>query len=55
MLVKVRTVLVSMDRFLIELFVQMLKLLVNTGLLCLQVANASLYSFGFKVGYESFK
>ena len=55
MLVKVRIVLGSIDRSLIELFVQMLKLLVNKGLLCLQVANINLYLFGFKVGCESFK
>lgn len=55
MLVKVRTILVSMNRFLIELFVQVLRLLANMGLPCLQVANMNLYSFGFKVGRERFK
>jgi Cytochrome c oxidase subunit III len=55
MLVKVRAILVSMDRSFIKLFVQMLKLLTNTGLPCLQVANINLYLFGFKVGRECLK
>lgn len=55
MLVKVKTILVSMNRSLIELFAQMLKLIANMVLPCLQVANINLYSFGFKVGREIFK
>jgi cytochrome c oxidase subunit 3 len=52
MLVKVRTILVNIDRPLIKLRVQMLRLLTNTGLPCLQGANINLYKFGFVVGRE---
>lgn len=55
MLVKVRVPLVNIDRSLIQLFVQMLRLLTNMGLPCLQVANINLYSFRFKVRREGFK
>lgn len=55
MLVKVRTIVVSMNGSLIELFVQMLRLLANTVLSCLQVIHINLYSSGFNVGREIFK
>jgi hypothetical protein len=55
MLVKIRTILVSMNRSLIELFVQMLRSITNMVLPCLQVVNINLYLFGFKASHEIFK
>ena len=55
MLVKIRAILVSVDSSLIELFVLMLRLFINAGLLGLQVAKINLYSFRFKVECECFK
>lgn len=50
MLVKVGAILVNMGRSLIELFCQMLRLLTNAGLLCLQGVLMNLYLSVFKVG-----
>lgn len=52
MLVKVKTTIVSIGRYLIELYVYVLKLLINVGLPCLWVASINPYSFELKVERE---
>lgn len=52
MLVKVRTTIVSIGRYLIELYEYVLKLLINVGLPCLWVASINPYYFELKVGRE---